>query len=112
MFGKSFARDRQVYLTHLADALARTGKRRDLEAADRGLEAVHLTECLTSTQGLDCLRDLYARMRPHTPVPAVRNFLERLGEFWRHSGGGRIRSRHVEGAASGVHHSSRSYQRD
>lgn len=78
MFDESFARDRQVYLTHLADALSRPGKRRDLDAAaDRGLAAVRLAECLTSTRGLDCLRNLYARMRPHAPVPAVRNFLER-----------------------------------
>jgi hypothetical protein len=41
MFDESFARDRQVYLTHLADALARPGKQRDLDAAaDRGLAAV------------------------------------------------------------------------
>lgn len=78
MFDKSFTRDRQGYLTHLADALARPGKRRDLDAAaDRGLAAVHLTECLTPTRGIDCLRDLYPRMQPHAPIPAVRNFLER-----------------------------------
>ena len=41
IFDESFARDRQVYLTHLADALARPGKQRDLDAAaDRGLAAV------------------------------------------------------------------------
>jgi transcriptional regulator with XRE-family HTH domain len=78
LFDESFARDRQVYLTHLADALSRPGKQRDLDAAaDRGLAAVRLAERLTSTRGIDCLRDLYPRMRPHAPVPAVRNFLER-----------------------------------
>jgi hypothetical protein len=78
MFDESFARDRLVYLTHLADALSRPGMQRDLDAAaDRGIAAVHLAECLTSSRGIDCLRDLYVRMRPHEPVPAVRNFLER-----------------------------------
>ncbi|MGH2776457.1 MAG: hypothetical protein ACRDJT_13625, partial [Actinomycetota bacterium] len=78
LFDESFARDRQIYLTHLADALARPGKQRDLEAAtDRGLAAVHLAESLTSTRGIDCLRDLYRQMQPHASVPAVGDFLER-----------------------------------
>jgi hypothetical protein len=77
MFDESFARDRQIYLTHLADALSRPGKQHDLNAAaQRGIAAVHLTECLVSTRGRDCLRDLYARLRPHAPIPAVRDFLE------------------------------------
>ncbi|MGH3776729.1 MAG: helix-turn-helix domain-containing protein [Pseudonocardiaceae bacterium] len=77
-FDESFARDRQIYLTHLADALARPGKQRDLDAAaDRGLAAVHLAESLTSTRGTDCLRDLYGKMQPHASVPAVGDFLER-----------------------------------
>jgi predicted component of type VI protein secretion system len=46
-------------------------------AADRGLAAVHLAESLASTRGIDCLRELYVRMRPHAPVPAIRDFLER-----------------------------------
>jgi hypothetical protein len=33
LFDESFARDRQIYLTHLADALARPGMQRDLDAA-------------------------------------------------------------------------------
>ena len=79
MFEESFARDRQIYLTHLADALARSGKQRDLDAAaDRGLAAVHLAEGLTSTRGIDCLRDLYRQMQPHASVPAVGDFLERV----------------------------------
>jgi len=78
MFDDSFARDRQVYLAHLADALARPGKQRDVDAAaDRGLAAVHLAESLTSTRGIDCLRDLYTQMQPHASVPAVGDFLER-----------------------------------
>lgn len=79
LLDESFARDRQIYLAHLADALARSGKRRDLDAAvDRGLAAVHLAESLTSTHGTDCLRDLYRRMQPHASVPAVGDFLERV----------------------------------
>lgn len=35
---------------------------------------------LASTRGIDCLRELYARMRPHAPVPAVRDFLQRARE--------------------------------
>lgn len=78
LYDEAFARDRQIYLTHLADALARPGKQRDLEAAaDRGLAAVHLAESLTSTRGIDWLRDLYRRMQPHASVPAVGDFLER-----------------------------------
>ncbi len=78
MFAESFARDRQIYLTHLADALARPGKQRDLDAAaDRGLAAVHLAESLTSTRGIDCLRDLYRKMQPQASVSAVGDFLER-----------------------------------
>jgi hypothetical protein len=77
LFGESFARDRQIYLTHLADALARPGKQRDLDAAvDRGLAAVHLAESLASTRGIDCFRDLYRKMEPHASVPAVGDFLE------------------------------------
>ncbi len=79
LFDESFARDRQIYLTHLADALARPGKHRDLDAAvDRGLAAVRLAESLTSTRGTDCLRDLYRQMQPHASVPAVGDFLERV----------------------------------
>jgi transcriptional regulator with XRE-family HTH domain len=81
MLDESFARDQQIYLTHLADAHARPGKQRDLDAAaDRGLAAVHLAESLASTRGIDCLHELYARMQPHAPVPAVRDFLQRARE--------------------------------
>ncbi|MGH3696808.1 MAG: helix-turn-helix transcriptional regulator [Pseudonocardiaceae bacterium] len=79
IFDDSFARDRQIYLTHLADALTRPGKQRDFDAAvDRGLAALHLAERLASTRGLECIRDLYKQMQPHASVPAVGDFLERL----------------------------------
>jgi transcriptional regulator with XRE-family HTH domain len=87
MFDESFARDRQIYLTHLAEAFARPGKQRDFdEAVDRGLAAVHMAESLTSTRGIQCLRDLYRQMQPHASIPAIRNFLEQLRGFWRPSG--------------------------
>ena len=77
MFDESFARDRQIYLIHFAEALARPGPQRDVEAAaDRGLAAVHLAESLASTRGADCLRDLYLLMQPNASVPAVADFLE------------------------------------
>ncbi|MGH3521269.1 MAG: helix-turn-helix transcriptional regulator [Mycobacterium sp.] len=79
MFDESFARDRQIYLTHLSDALVRPGKQRDFDAAvDRGLAALHLAESLISTRGLECLRDLYRQIQSHARVPAVGDFLERL----------------------------------
>jgi hypothetical protein len=77
LFNKSFARDRQFYSIYLATALARPGPQRDLEAAaDRGLSAVRLAESVTSTWGIDRLRDLYLLMQPHASVPAVGNFLD------------------------------------
>jgi transcriptional regulator with XRE-family HTH domain len=77
LFDESFARDRQIYLVHLADALARPGPQCDLEAAaDRGLAAVRLAESVTSADGIDRLRGLFMRMQPHASVPAVGNFLE------------------------------------
>jgi len=77
LFDESFARDRQIYLIHFATALAQPGPQRDLEAAaDRGLVAVRLAESVTSTYGIDRLRDLFMRMQPHASVPAVGNFLE------------------------------------
>lgn len=39
--------------------------------------AADLAEGLDSTRGIARLRDLYARLRPHDRVPAVRDFLER-----------------------------------
>lgn len=75
---KSFIRERQIDITYLADALARPGKQRDLEAAaGLGMESLDLAESLNSTRGTDLLRDLYFQMKPHDAVPAVREFLER-----------------------------------
>jgi DNA-binding XRE family transcriptional regulator len=66
LFDESFVRDRQIYLTHQADALARPGKQRDLDAAaDRGIAAIELAESVDSALGVDLLRDLYQQMRPH-----------------------------------------------
>jgi hypothetical protein len=78
LFDESFARDRQFYLTHLADAMTRPGRQRDLEAAaERDIEAIELAESLDSTISMDLLRDLYRQMKPHTRVRAVGDFLER-----------------------------------
>lgn len=77
MFDQAFVRDRQVYLTHSADALARPGKQHDLEAAvEQGREAIRLAESLTSTRGMDCLRDLCTQIRPYAVIHPVRDFLE------------------------------------
>jgi hypothetical protein len=78
LFDESFARDRQIYLTHLADALTRPGRQRDLDAAAaRGIEAIELAESLDSTISVDLLCDLYHQMEPYAQVPAVGDFLER-----------------------------------
>jgi DNA-binding XRE family transcriptional regulator/tetratricopeptide (TPR) repeat protein len=78
LFDESFVRDRQIYLTPQADALARPGKQRDLDAAaDRGTTAIELAENLDSTISVDLLRDLYHQMKPHNRMPAVGDFLER-----------------------------------
>src|SRR5262249_41057026 len=72
LFDDSFVRDRQIYLTHLADALTRPGKQRDLAAAaDRGIAAIELAESLDSTLGVDLLSDLYHQLKPHAKVSAV-----------------------------------------
>ncbi|MGB6164834.1 MAG: helix-turn-helix transcriptional regulator [Pseudonocardiaceae bacterium] len=82
LFDESFTRDRQAYLTHSADALSRPGKQRDLDAAAaRGMEAIHVAECLDSTYSIDLLRNLYRQMRPHATVPAVGDFLDRTREL-------------------------------
>ncbi|MGH3931017.1 MAG: hypothetical protein ACRDTF_13690, partial [Pseudonocardiaceae bacterium] len=61
----------------LADALARPGKQRDLDAAaNRGMAAIRLAEGLDSTRSADLLRDLCRQMKPHAKVPVVRDFLD------------------------------------
>ncbi|MGH3899784.1 MAG: helix-turn-helix transcriptional regulator [Pseudonocardiaceae bacterium] len=78
LFDESFARDRQIYSVHLADALTRPGTQRDLAAAaSRGIAAIQLAEVLDSNRSVDLLRDLCHQMKPHAKVPAVRKFLDR-----------------------------------
>jgi hypothetical protein len=78
LFGESFSRNRQAYLTHMAGALIGPGTQRDLDnAAARGMEAIDIAESLHSTYSVNLLRSLYHQMRPHAKVPAVGDFLER-----------------------------------
>lgn len=82
LFDARFICDRQYYLTHLAEALARPGKQRDLEAAAaHGIAAIHLAEGLSSTLSVDRIRDLARQMKPHAKLPAVGEFVERTQEF-------------------------------
>lgn len=82
LFDEPFARDRQLYLTHLADALARPGQQRDLEAAaSHGQAAIRLAKALTSTRSTGRIRDLHNRLKPHTQVAAVADFVERARDF-------------------------------
>ena len=77
-FSASFVRDRQLYVTRLAEARARPGKQRDLDAsAALGMESIDLAETLDSNTGADHLRGLYLRLKPHGTVRAVREFMER-----------------------------------
>ncbi|MCA1672161.1 MAG: helix-turn-helix domain-containing protein, partial [Actinobacteria bacterium] len=78
MFDAPFDRDRQMYLTHLTDALARPGKQRDLDAAAAtGIEAINLAQGLSSARSVARIRELSQQLQPHATVPAVREFLER-----------------------------------
>jgi DNA-directed RNA polymerase specialized sigma24 family protein len=78
MFDESFVRDRQLYTIHLADALTRPGKQRDLDAAaGLGMQSLDLAENLDSNTGTGHLGGLYYRMKQFTKVPAVQDFLER-----------------------------------
>jgi transcriptional regulator with XRE-family HTH domain len=80
--GESFVRDRQICTARLAEALARPGKQRDLEAAaGLGMQSIDLAETLDATRGAGLLRDLYHQLRPHSQVPAVHDFLERSRGF-------------------------------
>jgi DNA-binding XRE family transcriptional regulator len=81
-FRESFVRDKQIYITHLADALVRPGKQRDLDAAaGLGMQSIDLAESLNSNRGMDLLRDLYRQMTPYAKVPAVGDFLERARDL-------------------------------
>ncbi len=82
MFDTPFDRDRQMYLTYLTEALARPGKQRDLDAAaGTGIAAIELAANLSSTRGVDRIRDLSRQLKPYAKVPAVREFLERAKGF-------------------------------
>lgn len=77
LFDESFIRNRQAYLIHMADALIRPSKQRDLDnAAIRGMEAIDIAEGLHSTYSVELLSDLYHQMKPHAQVSAV-------GDSWR-----------------------------
>ncbi|MGH4014468.1 MAG: hypothetical protein ACRDSL_11215 [Pseudonocardiaceae bacterium] len=80
--GESFVRARQINLTYLAEARARPGKQRDLDAAaGLGMQSLDLAESLDSSRGTARLRDLSHRLKPHATVPAVRDFLDRVKSF-------------------------------
>ncbi|HEU0087742.1 MAG TPA: hypothetical protein VFQ77_08840 [Pseudonocardiaceae bacterium] len=77
MFDAPFDRDRQYYLTYVAEALVRPGKQRDVDvAASKGIEAIHLAGSVSSTLNVDRIRDLARHLKPHAKLPAVRDFLE------------------------------------
>jgi DNA-binding XRE family transcriptional regulator len=77
-FHESFVRDRQINMTRLANALARPGPQRDLDAASSlGMASVDLIDSVDSTRGIGDLHDLYCHLKPHAKVPTVRDFLER-----------------------------------
>lgn len=82
LFDEPFSRDRQIYVTHLADALARPGKQRDLDAAaGHGNEAIDLAVSLDSSRSRGRIGDLRRQLSPHSTIPAVRGFLERATDF-------------------------------
>jgi DNA-binding XRE family transcriptional regulator len=82
MYGESFHRDRQISLTDLAEALARPGKQRDLDAAaGHGIEAIQLATNLSSTRSVDRIRYLSRQLKPYAKVPAVRDFLAQAQGF-------------------------------
>jgi len=82
LFDTPFDRDRQYYVAHVAVALARPGRQRDVEAAaGKGMEAIHLAESLSSARSVDLIRDLARQLKPHDKLPAVREFLEQAKVF-------------------------------
>jgi len=81
-FSESFVRDRQLYLTRLADARAQPGKQRDLDAAAMlGMQSIDLAESLDSHTGAGHLRDLHHQLKLYAKIPAVQDFLERAKMF-------------------------------
>lgn len=82
LLDESFVRDRRDYLIRHAEALTYPGPQRDLDAAvERGLAALELSESLELARGADRFRDLVSQMRPHTTMPAVRDFVDRTREL-------------------------------
>lgn len=82
LFDESLVRDRQIYLTHLTDALARPGRQRDLDAAaGRGMAAIDLAETLDSARSAARIRGLGDQLASHAELPAVRDFVERARSF-------------------------------
>jgi hypothetical protein len=83
LFDTSFDRDRQIYLTYLIEALTCPGKHCDLDAAAaKGLEAIDLTQGLSSVRSVERIRDLYHQMKPYVKVPSVREFLTQAESLW------------------------------
>jgi hypothetical protein len=82
LLDESFVRDRRDFEFRHAEALIHPGPQQDLDAAvERGGAALDLSENLDSTRGVNRLRDLVDQMRPHTTVPAVRDFVDRTREL-------------------------------
>ncbi|MGH4017624.1 MAG: hypothetical protein ACRDSL_27625 [Pseudonocardiaceae bacterium] len=82
VFDTPFDRDRQYYLTYLAESYARPGEQRDLDAAaGTGMQALHLAENQSSTLNVDRIRILARQLTPHATLSAVRDFLDRTRVF-------------------------------
>ncbi len=82
LLDESFVRDRVIFSIRHAEALTHPGPQQDLDAAvERARAALDLYKNLDSTRGVDRFRDLVDQMRPHTTVPAVRDFVERTREL-------------------------------
>lgn len=78
LFDELFIRDRRNYSIRLAEALTHPGPQQNLDAAvERGKEALELSTNLNSARGVDRLRGFMSQLRPHTKVPAVRDFVDR-----------------------------------
>jgi len=82
LLDESFVRDRRSFLIRLAEALTHPGPQQDLDAAaEHGRAALDLSANLDSTRGVDRLRHLVTQMRPHSKVPAVRDFVDRTRDL-------------------------------
>ncbi|MGH3694565.1 MAG: helix-turn-helix domain-containing protein [Pseudonocardiaceae bacterium] len=82
LFDESFVRDRMSHIIRHAEALTHPGSQQDLDAAvERGRAALDLSANLDSSHSVGRFRDLVDQMRPHTTVPAVRDFIDRTREL-------------------------------